>query len=238
MGVVGMSAISGPDYRIEEIELAGAALVADPAGVLYWPAERLLVVADLHFEKASSFARYGSLLPPYDTAATLARLCEAIMRYRPRTVFALGDSFHDGDGPQRLGPDDRAAIGELQKGRDWLWIAGNHDPDPATGIGGAFTPEVAVGALTFRHEPRGTLGEVAGHLHPMARISARGRSVSRKCFVTDAERMVLPAFGAFTGGLNIRAAAFMNIFGALSFRAHMLGATRLYAVDALRCLPD
>ena len=236
--MAGMSAISGPDYRIEEIELAGATLVADPAGVAYWPAERLLVVADLHFEKASSFARYGTLLPPYDTAATLARLCEAIMRYRPRTVFALGDSFHDGDGPQRLGPDDRAAIGELQKGRDWVWIAGNHDPDPAAGIGGVFTPEVAVGVLTFRHEPRGTLGEVAGHLHPMARISARGRSVSRKCFVADAGKMVLPAFGAFTGGLNIRAAAFMNIFGALSFRAHMLGATRLYAVDAVRCLPD
>ena len=97
------SAISGPDYRTDEIELAGAALVVDPAGVLYWPAERLLAVADLHFEKASSFARYGALLPPYDTAATLARLCEAIMRYRPRAVFALGDSFHDGDGPQRLG---------------------------------------------------------------------------------------------------------------------------------------
>jgi len=233
-----MSAISGPDYRTEELELAGAALVADPAGILYWPAERLLAVADLHFEKASSFARYGALLPPYDTAATLARLCEAIMRYRPRAVFALGDSFHDGDGPQRLGPEDRAAIGDLQKGRDWIWIAGNHDPDPATGIGGVFTPAVAIGPLTFRHEPQGESGEVAGHLHPMARISARGRSVSRKCFAADAERMVLPAFGAFTGGLNIRAAAFMNVFGALSFRAHMLGSTRLYAVDAVRCLPD
>ena len=233
-----MSAISGPDYRTEELELAGAALVADPAGILYWPAERLLAVADLHFEKASSFARYGALLPPYDTAATLARLCEAIMRYRPRAVFALGDSFHDGDGPQRLGPEDRAAIGDLQKGRDWIWIAGNHDPDPATGIGGVFTPAVAIGPLTFRHEPQGERGEVAGHLHPRARISARGRSVSRKCFAADAERMVLPAFGAFTGGLNIRAAAFMNVFGALCFRAHMLGSTRLYAVDAVRCLPD
>jgi DNA ligase-associated metallophosphoesterase len=235
---VGLSAIDGPDYRTDEIELAGAALVADPAGIVYWPAERLLAVADLHFEKGSSFARHGALLPPYDTAATLARLCEAILRYRPRTVFALGDSFHDGDGPQRLGLEDRAAIGELQKGRDWIWIAGNHDPDPATGIGGEFTPAVAIGPLVFRHEPQGETGEVAGHLHPVARISARGRSVSRKCFAADGERMVLPAFGAFTGGLNIRAAACMNVFGALSFRAHMLGATRLYAVDAARCLPD
>jgi DNA ligase-associated metallophosphoesterase len=238
MSVVGMSAISGPDYRTEEMELAGAAVVVDPAGILYWPAERLLAVADLHFEKASSFARHGALLPPYDTAATLARLCEAILRYRPRAVFALGDSFHDGDGPGRLGAEDREAIGALQQGRDWLWIAGNHDPDPAVGIGGIFTPAISIGPLTFRHEPQGERGEVAGHLHPMARISARGRSVSRKCFAADGERMVLPAFGAFTGGLNIRSLAFMNVFGALTFRAHMLGATRLYAVDAVRCLPD
>lgn len=236
--MVASAAIDWPDYRTDAVGLAGAELVVDPAGILWWPAERLLAVADLHLEKASSFARYGALLPPFDTAATLARLCEAIMRYRPRTVLALGDSFHDGDGPQRLGETDRDMIAALQLGRDWIWVAGNHDPDPAVGIGGVFTPEFKIGAVTFRHEPRGQAGEVAGHLHPMARISARGRSVSRKCFAIDAGRMVMPAFGAFTGGLNIRAAAFINVFGALSFRAHMLGATRLYAVDAERCLPD
>jgi DNA ligase-associated metallophosphoesterase len=236
--VVATAAINGPDFRIDEVAVAGAELVVDPAGILWWPAERLLAVADLHFEKASSFARHGALLPPFDTAATLARLCEAIMRYRPRTVLALGDSFHDGDGPQRLGDTDREAIAALQQSRDWVWVAGNHDPDPAVGIGGVFTPELSIGAVTFRHEPRGQAGEIAGHLHPMARISARGRSVSRKCFAIDTERMVMPAFGAFTGGLNIRAAAFVNVFGALSFRAHMLGATRLYAVEAERCLPD
>jgi uncharacterized protein len=227
-----------PDYRTDEVSICGAGLVADPAGVLYWPAERVLAVADLHFEKASSYARYGSLLPPYDTIATLARLCEAVMRYRPRTVIALGDSFHDGDGPQRLSGPDRDAIGALQRGRDWIWISGNHDPDPAANIGGVFTDSVSMGPLTFRHDPQGRAGEIAGHLHPVARISARGRSVSRKCFATDGERMVLPAFGALTGGLNIRAAAFMTVFGALTFRAHMLGTTRLYAVDAMRCLPD
>lgn len=236
--MVATAAINGPDFRIDEVAIAGAELVVDPAGILWWPAERLLAVADLHFEKASSFARHGALLPPFDTAATLARLCEAIMRYRPRTVLALGDSFHDGDGPQRLGDTDREAIAALQQSRDWVWVAGNHDPDPAVGIGGVFTPELSIGAVTFRHEPRGQAGEIAGHLHPMARISARGRSVSRKCFAIDTERMVMPAFGAFTGGLNIRAAAFVNVFGALSFRAHMLGATRLYAVEAERCLPD
>lgn len=235
--MVATSLINGPDYRTEDVDLAGAHLVVDPAGIVYWPAERALVVADLHLEKASSYARYGALLPPYDTAATLARLCEVIMRYRPRTVVALGDSFHDGDGPQRLGRDDREAINALQNGPEWIWIAGNHDPDPAIGVGGVFTPELSVGALTFRHEPKGQSGEIAGHLHPVARISARGRSISRKCFAVDGERMVMPAFGAFTGGLNIRAAAFMTVFGALTFRAHMLGTTRLYAVDAIRCLP-
>lgn len=235
--MVATAATNWPDYQTDEVELAGSRLVVDPAGILWWPAERLLAVSDLHFEKASSFARYGALLPPFDTAATLARLCEAIMRYRPRTVLALGDSFHDGDGPQRLGDTDREAIAALQQGRDWIWVAGNHDPDPAIGIGGVFTPELSIAAVTFRHEPRGQAGEIAGHLHPMARISARGRSVSRKCFAIDNERMVMPAFGAFTGGLNIRAPAFMTVFGALSFRAHMLGATRLYAIDAARCLP-
>ena len=220
------------------ILIADVTLTADCAGALYWPEEGLLAVADLHLEKGSSFARRGVFLPPYDTAATLARLCQVIMRYRPRVIFALGDSFHDGDGPRRLGGEDREGIRALQQGRDWIWIAGNHDPDPATDIGGTFAPAVTIGALTFRHEPRGRAGEIAGHLHPMARISARGRSVSRKCFAADNERMVLPAFGAFTGGLNIRTAAFETVFGALTFRAHMLGATRLYAVDAVRCLPD
>jgi DNA ligase-associated metallophosphoesterase len=236
--VTATAAINGPDYRTDELELAGVRLVVDPAGILWWPAERLLAVADLHFEKGSSFARFGALLPPYDTAATLARLCEALLRYRPRIVVALGDSFHDGDGPQRLGAADREAIAMLQKGREWVWVAGNHDPDPAVGIGGVFTPELSIDAITFRHEPRGEAGEIAGHLHPVARVSARGRSVRRQCFAVDAGRMVMPAFGAFTGGLNIRAPAFMRVFGALSFRAHMLGTTRLYAVGAERCLPD
>lgn len=225
------------DVRSDALELAGVELVVDPAGIVYWPSQRTLAVADLHFEKGSSYARFGALLPPYDTTATLSRLCEVLMRYRPRAVIALGDSFHDGDGPQRLGRDDRAAIAALQRGRDWIWVAGNHDPDPAAGIGGVFAPALGIGSLTFRHEPHGEPGEVSGHLHPMARIAARGRSVTRKCFAADRARLVLPAFGAFTGGLNIRAEAFMTLFGALSFRAHVLGATRLYAVEAGRCLP-
>ena len=220
------------------IVVAGMALVADPDGALYWPEQSLLAVADLHLEKGSSFAARGQLLPPYDTAATLARLVRLIARYAPHCVIALGDSFHDGGGPARLSRDDRESLSVMQRGRDWIWIAGNHDPAPADDIGGVFQAIVTIGALTFRHEPSGAIGEIAGHLHPMARIAQRGRAVSRRCFAADKTRMVMPAFGAFTGGLNVRDAAFADLFGTLKFTAHMLGEGRLYAFAAKRCLPD
>ena len=220
------------------VALAGVSLLADPSGALYWPEQGLLAVADLHLEKGSSFAARGQLLPPYDTATTLARLVRLIAHYAPRTVMAVGDSFHDGGGPARLGARDRDNLLALQRGRDWLWLAGNHDPDPADNIGGAFHATLTLGALTFRHRPTGAPGEIAGHLHPLARVAHRGRAVSRRCFATDSARMVMPAFGAFTGGLNIRDAAFADVFGTLKFTAHMLGEDRLYAFAAKRCLPD
>jgi hypothetical protein len=220
------------------IVLAGVPLLADPAGAIYWPEQGLLAVADLHLEKGSSFAARGQLLPPYDTAATLLRLAALIARYAPRRVVALGDSFHDGGGPARLGDDDRASIRAMQHGRDWIWITGNHDPEPAANVGGRFEEKLALGPLTFRHLPSGADGEVAGHLHPAARVAHRGRAVARRCFAADEKRMVMPAFGAFTGGLNIRDAAFAAVFGTLTFNAHMLGDGRLYSFAAKRCLPD
>jgi uncharacterized protein len=215
-------------------------MIADPAGALYWPDEALLVVADLHLEKGSAFARRGVLLPPYDTAATLARLARLIQHYTPRVVIALGDSFHDGGGPARIASSDRAALAALQRGRDWVWIAGNHDPDPADGIGGRFAEMLALGPLTLRHEPsaKAADGEIAGHLHPHARIARRGRAVSRRCFASDGRRMVMPAFGAYAGGLNVRDRAIAEVFGSLTFTAHMLGDSRLFAIAASRCLPD
>jgi DNA ligase-associated metallophosphoesterase len=210
----------------------------DLSGALYWPEERTLVVADLHLEKGSSFAARGMLLPPYDTAATLALLDRVIARYAPRRVIALGDSFHDGGGPGRVMAQDRAALAELRRGRDWVWIAGNHDPDPLQDLGGMFAKSVSLGPLTFRHEPTegAADGEIAGHLHPSARVAQRGRAVTRKCFAGDDHRMILPAFGAYTGGLNIRDRAFLNVFGALAFTAHLIGERRLYAFAAARCL--
>ena len=220
------------------ITVAGSSLIADPSGVLYWPQHRLLAVADLHLEKGSGFAARGRLLPPYDTAATLSRLAHLIARYVPRVVVALGDSFHDGNGAARLGVDDRRQLRALQRGRDWLWLAGNHDPVPSSDVDGAFHAALALGGLTFRHHPTGAAGEVAGHLHPVARIVHRGRAVVRRCFVADKARLVLPAFGAFAGGLNIRDVAFADLFGTLRFTVHMLGKDRLYSFAAKRCLPD
>ena len=221
------------------LAVAGVEFAADPAGIIYWPDEGLLAVADLHLEKGSSFAERGVLLPPYDTAATLARLGAMIARYAPRVVVALGDSFHDGRGPARLADGDRATLRGLQRGRDWVWITGNHDPNPAEGIGGRFLAAVVLGALTFRHEPQeNAAGEIAGHLHPVARVARRGRAVSRRCFACDGTRMVMPAFGAYAGGLNVRDRAFTNVFQRLTFTAHMLGEQRVYAVAARHCLPD
>jgi uncharacterized protein len=221
-----------------EIGVAGVTLVADCAGALYWPEEGILAVADLHLEKGSSFAKRGVLLPPYDTAATLARIAALVTRYAPRTVIALGDSFHDGEGPARVAATDRTTLAALQRGRDWIWISGNHDPDPADDIGGTFTVTLAIGAVNFRHAPTGAEGEIAGHLHPVARVSARGRRVSRRCFASDGRRLVMPAFGAYAGGLNVRHRAFADVFGTLAFTAHMLGEGRIYALAADRCLTD
>ncbi len=232
--------LSSAGREDETIAIAGAILLADAAGAVYWPEERLLTVADLHLEKGSAFAARGVLLPPYDTATTLARVARLIERYAPRLVIALGDSFHDGGGPVRMAAADRATLATLQRGRDWLWISGNHDPHPANGIGGEFAAALALGPLTFRHEPSPDAcdGEIAGHLHPMARVAQRGRAVSRRCFASDGCRLVMPAFGAYAGGLNVRSGAIMALFGTRAFTAHMLGSRRLFAIAAERCLPD
>ncbi len=220
------------------VAIGGETLVADPSGALYWPKQDLLAVADLHLEKGSSFAARGQLLPPYDTAATLARLAKLITHYAPRAVIALGDSFHDGGGPARLSRADRDNLHAQQRGRDWIWLTGNHDPEPAADIGGVFHEMLALDALTFRHLPTGADSEIAGHLHPVARVAHYGRAISRRCFAADKTRMVMPAFGAYTGGLNIRDAAFVHVFDTLAFTVHMLGEDRLHAFTAKRCLPD
>jgi len=218
-----------------EVTITSVTVAMDCRGALYWPEERVLVIADLHLEKGSSFARRGVLLPPYDTAESLARMAGVIARFAPRAVIALDDSFHDKKGSARIASADRSALVELQRGRDWIWIAGNHDPVPAAGIGGSFGAALAIGALVFRHEPTGAKGEIAGHLHPVARVGGRGHMVSRRCFASDGTRLIMPAFGAFAGGLNVRHRAFADVFGTSAFTAHLLGEGRLYSLAVFRC---
>jgi uncharacterized protein len=224
-----------PDAPIVALGVAGVSFIADLSGALFWEEQDLLVVSDLHLEKGSSFASRGVLLPPYDTAATLARLAAVIARHDPAIVIALGDSFHDSGAHERLSAPDREAIAGVQMRRDWIWISGNHDPALPSDLGGTVASEVAIGPIVFRHEPTGAVGEIAGHLHPKARVATRARWLERRCFASDGERAVLPAFGAYAGGLSIRDAAFAKIFQTPGFMAHVLGDFRLHAIAASRC---
>jgi DNA ligase-associated metallophosphoesterase len=222
------------------LTIAGRALLADPSGALLAEDERVLLVADLHLEKGSAFARRGMFLPPYDTSATLARLAALVERYAPRRIVALGDSFHDRRAAARLAQRDRDSLAAMQRGRDWLWIAGNHDPEPPAGLEGDTATAWSFGPLLLRHEP-GTgdaHGEIAGHLHPVAIVAGRSGTVRRRAFVSDGSRCVMPAFGAYAGGLNLHDAAFATLFPGKARTAHALGRDRVYAVPEHRCLPD
>ena len=213
-------------------------LVADPAGALWHEPESLLIVADLHLEKGSAYAERRVFLPPYDTAVTLARLAALIGHYRPKAVAALGDSFHDVRADARMMQADRDSLRALQSGRDWIWIAGNHDPEVPREFG-VPVAEMRVGSLVLRHEPRPGVDEpeIAGHLHPVARVVSPSGSVRRRCFVGDGNRCVLPAFGAFTGGLNIRDVAFAALFSGRT-RAHVMGRSAVYVVDTGKCVGE
>ena len=222
-----------------EVKLADTMVVALPEGALWLEAARALIVSDLHFEKGSSFARGGQMLPPYDTRATLARLAALIEAHAPEIVVSLGDSFHDGGGPARMSAEDRDALQALIGRCDWVWVEGNHDGKASATLGGAVREVLRLGALTLRHEPVADAapGEIAGHLHPCARVAGRGRSVRRRCFATDGVRLVMPAFGAYAGGLNICDAAFAAIFpeGALAL---VLGKDRVLPAPQSRLLAD
>ncbi len=211
--------------------IAGAQVLMRPSGALWIEGEAMLVVADLHLEKGSAYAARGQLLPPYDTGETLRRLAAEIEALAPRTVVLLGDTLHDGRAEGRIAADDVRQIEALARGPTLVWVVGNHDADGPRRLPGEIADEVAVLGLTLRHEPAASpvLGEVAGHLHPCARVVGRGRSVRRRCFVTDGERVILPAFGAYAGGLNVRDSAFGGLFARTPV-AIALGADRAHAV--------
>ncbi len=218
----------------------GASLELLPEGAIWWPEARLLAVSDLHLGKASSYAVKGQMLPPYDARATLAAVAALVDRLQPDTVISLGDSFHDKAAQSRLDADDIAAIRRLTGRCDWWWIEGNHDPVPPKDLGGRAGRELRLDMLTFRHEPlEGPRpGEVCGHLHPAAKVAGKsGRNVRTRCFATDGQRLVMPALGALTGGLNVLDNAFAPCFPQ-GLLAAALGRDGVYVVAQTRLVAD
>ncbi|HET8749985.1 MAG TPA: ligase-associated DNA damage response endonuclease PdeM [Sphingomicrobium sp.] len=185
---------------------AGETFQATPDGALFWPAQQALLVADLHLEKASWFASAGQFLPPYDSHATLSALAGEAERTGAARLYCLGDSFHDRFGCERLPGDARALLTRLTAGLDWTWIVGNHDPGFADLCGGRIEDEVEIGGIVLRHEAARDerQPEISGHYHPKFRLSLRGRNVSRRCFVVSPDKIIMPAFGTLTGGLDAR----------------------------------
>lgn len=216
----------------------GATLVPESSGALWWPARETLIVADLHLEKGSAYARRGQLLPPYDTAATLERLAQALRRRRPKRVVCLGDSFHDQEAAERLAPEARSLIRALAVGLDWVWIAGNHDPAPPPDLGGRVEKDLVEGGLVFRHEASETAGsgELSGHFHPKARVKLRARGFSARCFVGDGRRLILPAFGAFAGGLDVLSPTVRRLFPK-GFEVALLAKRGVYRFPADMLVP-
>ena len=193
----------------------GHALCALAEGALLWPSRRALLVADLHFEKASWFAARGQMLPPYDSLATLADLAALVAKTGAEELWCLGDSFHDSDGCDRLPQEAQIRLRALTEGLRWTWITGNHDPDITDRCGGDVATEALVDGLVLRHEadPAETRPELSGHFHPKLRVQVRGKQVARRCFVATARKIVLPAFGALTGGLDVDHPALTRAIG-------------------------
>jgi uncharacterized protein len=223
----------GAEDSIDQpLSVSGKILRAHMSGALYWPGENALIVSDLHFEKGSHFASKGQMLPPYDTRETLRKLAEVIDTYDAATVIALGDSLHDQAAAERMDAADRETLKILQDDREWIWITGNHDPAVSKVLGGTVVSSVAVEGIRLCHAPRaGAIShEIAGHLHPAARLVIHGTAIRRPCFVGNGRRLIMPAFGAFTGGLNILDDAFAPLIGPDGMKVWMLGQEGIYPV--------
>jgi uncharacterized protein len=215
---------------VAPLHLAGERLMLDPSGAVFWPARKMLILADLHLEKGSAAAGRGRLLPPYDSRTTLDRTAMLLRRYSPTHLLALGDSFHDTEGAARLQAADQARLASMAQSVSFIWVLGNHDSHLPDSLPGEMASAWSDGPLHFRHaaETGASEAEICGHHHPKATVPVRGASVTRPCFVTDGHRrLMLPAFGAYTGGLDIGDAAIASLFprGA---RIFLLGRERLY----------
>ncbi|MDP3660446.1 ligase-associated DNA damage response endonuclease PdeM [Phenylobacterium sp.] len=219
--------------------VAGVEVLLRASGALWIEKRRTLVAADLHLEKGSAYAARGQMLPPYDTRETLGRLEREADALSPDIIVLLGDTFHDRGSEARLADDDAERLRSLARRSLLVWVVGNHDADGPAALPGEVVDELDIEGLRLRHEPQDgpQPGELSGHLHPCARVVASRGSVRRRCFVTDAERAVLPAFGAYAGGLNVRDAAFAGLFARPPIAA-ALGASRVHAVGWRSLGPD
>jgi len=189
-----------------EFQFNGERMLADLSGALIWPKKRTVVVSDLHLAKGTSFASRGIFLPPYDSIETLSVLNRVLTHYSPNRVICLGDSFHDNEATKRLGSEEKDIICQFTQLYDWIWITGNHDPTPTPTLGGKIVSHMSIANLIFRHITigGGTKGEISGHFHPKARLKIKGKKMSARCFISDGtHRLILPAFGTYTGGLDI-----------------------------------
>lgn len=218
--------------------LAGTELVLLAEGGVFWPEEATLIVADLHLEKGSNLARRGrGLPPPYDSRVTLQRLAGMIRDLEARRVICLGDSFDDPGAFARLPTAERATVAATARRIEWLWVSGNHDPLPVQELGGRTVPEAALGALVLRHQAfdgvGGGSGEISGHYHPKATVAIAGRRLRGRCFVHDGQRLILPAFGAYTGGLDVFDPALRALFPG-AFAVHLIGRERVHRLSSQR----
>ena len=226
------------------MDFGGQQIVLDHSGAAWLPHGGDLLVADLHFEKGSAYAARGQgLLPPYDTADTLRRLERVCARVKPRRVICLGDTVHDLAGEARMAETDRQRLARLVGAQDWIWIAGNHDPEPPAALGGEAVREFKIDDLVLRHDADGNpddgipVGEIFGHYHPKAVVRVRGRRISGRCFATDGRRLILPAFGAYAGGLNVREPAIADLLSS-RFQVHLIGKAGLFAFRHDQLIPD
>lgn len=221
--------------RTQRIRLGGLEFIPDLSGALFIPDFKTLLVADLHLEKGSSLARRGVHLPPYDTRESLSQLRSVIVAVEPAQVVFLGDSFHDSGARERIDASDLAALRAIAARQQTIWITGNHDPAPPEDIGGMIAEEVALGPIMLRHQPRALADcemEIAGHLHPAAAIVQRGRSIRCRCFIGDQRRLIMPAFGSYTGAMNVTSEPFEGLFE--DYEVWMLGGRAIHRFPAAK----
>jgi len=213
---------------MSSIRFCDERLTLDSQGVLLWPARQLMAVADLHLEKGTACANRGQLVPPWDSHLTLTRLATLVRRHAPKTLVSVGDSFHDTTAAARLSAEDAATLSAITTATRMIWVRGNHDPAPPAGIAGECLPFYSEGPLTFRHQAEpGAAGEISGHFHPKARVATRAGEITRPCFMCDDDKIMLPSFGTYTGGLEIGSPAITRHFPA-GGRAFLLGRARLF----------